>query len=62
MNEKEIGEMSKALYKKKVKDLINKSVFKFYMNLKTNSLKIRCSELFKNRNSRLFNKYQVKNK
>ena len=34
MNEKEICEMSKAIYKKKIKDLINKSVFKFYMNLK----------------------------
>ena len=40
MNEKEICEMSKALYKKKIKDLINKSVFKFYMNLKQTHSKL----------------------
>ena len=40
MNEKEISDMSKDMYKKVVKDLINKAVFEFLMNQKQTHKKI----------------------
>ena len=40
MNEKEISELSKESYKKIVKDLMNKAVFKFFMNIKQTHSKL----------------------
>ena len=58
MNAKEIGEMSKAVYKKKFNDLI-KNQCSSLNESEANSFKIRCSELIKTRNSKLLNKCQV---
>ena len=40
MNKKEISEMSKDSYKKIVKELMNKVVFKFFMNIKQTHSKL----------------------
>ena len=40
MNEKEISEMSKDMYKKVLKDLIKKAVFEFLMNQKQTHSKL----------------------
>ena len=40
INEKEISEMPKDAYKKKIKVLINKAVFKFFMNIKETQSKL----------------------